>query len=36
MLTESQMPGKESPLQGGEVEGAAYTENSSVIERPIL
>jgi hypothetical protein len=36
MLTESQMPGKESPLQGAEVEGAAYTENSSVIERPIL
>jgi len=30
------MPGKESPLQGTEVEGAAYTENSSVIEQLIL
>lgn len=30
------MPGKESPLQGAEVEGAAYTENSSGIEQPIL
>ena len=36
MLIGSQMPGKESPLQGAEVEGAANTENSSVIEQPIL
>ncbi len=34
MLTDAQMPGKESPLQGAEVEGVAYVENSSVIERP--
>ena len=36
MLIGSQMPRKESPLQGAKVEGAAYAENSSVIEQPIL
>ena len=30
------MNGKEIPLQEEKVEGPAYTENSSVIEQPIL
>jgi hypothetical protein len=30
------MNGKETPLQEEKVEGAAYTENSSVIEQLIL
>ena len=30
------MNGKEIPLQEEKVKGAAYTENSSVIEQPIL